>query len=178
MNFNLILKYLLELFNKNNIPYALIGGLAMDMHGVIRTTQDVDFLVPLEDIEKIEEYLLSRGYKKLLRNNNVANYASDNFELGRVDFLLAHRKYAKEMLKDAVSFELKSSPYKLKVARLEDLIGLKVQAHFNSKERKTDDIKDIENIIKQFGPKLNYDKVKEYFSVFNAQDLLDKLWRR
>ena len=112
MNFNLILKYLLELFNKNNIPYALIGGLAMDMHGVIRTTQDVDFLVPLEDIEKIEEYLLSRGYKKLLRNNNVANYASDNFELGRVDFLLAHRKYAKEMLKDAVSFELKSSPYK------------------------------------------------------------------
>ena len=61
---------------------------------------------------------------------------------------------------------------------MEDLIGLKVQAHFNSKERKTDDIKDIENIIKQFGPKLNYDKVKEYFSVFNAQDLLDKLWRR
>ena len=177
MNFNLVLKYLLELFNKNNIPYILIGGLALDIHGIIRTTQDVDFIVPLEDIQKIEDFLLAHGYKKLFRNDDVANYASDNFELGRVDFIMAHRKYTQNMLKNAISFDTKLSPHKLKVARLEDLIGLKLQAYFNRKDRKVDDIKDIENIIRQFKSKLDYDKIKEYFSIFNAQDLLKKLWK-
>ena len=177
MNFNLVLKYLIELFNKEDISYAVIGGLALDIHGIIRTTQDIDFIVPLQDIQKIEGFMLARGYKKLFRNNEVANYASDNFELGRVDFLLAHRKYTQNMLKNTIAFDTKVSPYKLNVAQLEDLIGLKLQAHFNKKDRKTDDLKDIENIITQFRPKLNYEQIKEYFSVFNAADLLEKLWK-
>ena len=176
MNFSLVLKYLLKLFNENDIPYALIGGLALDMYGIIRTTQDIDILVPLESIEKIEDFLLKRGYKKLFRNEDVANYASDNFELGRVDFILAHRKYTQHMFGNAVSFDTELSSHKLKVAQLEDLIGLKLQAHFNRKNRKTDDIKDIENIIKQFKSQLDYDKIKEYFSIFDAKNLLKKLW--
>jgi len=176
MNFSLVLKYLLELFNNKNIQYALIGGLALDIHGIIRTTQDIDFIVPLEDIQTIEDFLLERGYKKLFRNEDIASYISDNFELGRIDFLLAHRKYTINMLRSAVSFDTKASPYKLNVARLDDLIGLKLQAYFNRKDRKTDDMKDIENIIKQFRSKLDYDQIREYFSIFNAQDLLTKLW--
>jgi len=177
LNFNLVLKYLLRFFNENKIPYILIGGFALDIHGIIRTTQDIDFIVPLEDIQKIENYLLLRGYEKLFRNDDVANYASESFELGRVDFILAHRKYTKNMLRNAVSFDTKLSSQKLKVARLEDLIGLKLQAHFNRKDRKIDDIRDIENIIKQFKSKLDYDRIKEYFSVFDAQDLLKRLWK-
>ena len=177
MNFGLVLKYLLGLFDKNSISYVLIGGLALDVHGIIRTTQDIDFIVPLGDIQKIEDFLLAHGYKKLFRNDDVANYASDNFELGRIDFLLAHRKYTQSMLKNAISFETDLSAHKLRVARLEDLIGLKLQAYFNRKNRKADDIKDIENIINRFRPKLDYSRVKEYFSVFNAQDLLKKLWK-
>jgi len=178
MNFNLVLKHLLRLFNEESISYALIGGLALDIHGIIRTTQDIDFIVLLEDIDKIESFLLTHGYKRLFRNDDVANYASDNFELGRVDFLLVHRKYSQAMLKNAVSFDTKLSPYKLRVVRLEDLIGLKLQAYFNRKDRKTDDKKDIENIIKQFKSKLDYKKIEEYFSIFNAQGLLKKLWPR
>ena len=176
MNFSLVLKYLLEFFNKNDIPYALIGGLALDIHGIIRTTQDIDFMVPLADIQKIEDYLLTRGYKKLFRSKDVANYASDDFELGRVDFLLAHRQYTQNMLNNAIYFDTKVSSNKLKIARLEDLIALKLQAHFNQKDRKVDDIKDIENKIRQFKTKLDYDKVKEYFSIFDARGLLKKLW--
>jgi len=176
VNFNLVLKYLLELFNERKIPYVLIGGLALGIHGIIRTTQDIDFIVPLNDIQKIEDFLLTHGYKKLFRSNDVASYVSDNFELGRVDFILAHRKYTQEMLNNTVSFDTEASAYKIKVARLEDIIGLKLQAYFNRKDRKTDDIKDIENIIKQFKSKLDYATVIEYFSIFNAQDLLKKLW--
>lgn len=177
MNFNLVLKYLLELFNKRKIPYVLIGGLALGIHGIIRTTQDIDFIIPLSDVQKIEDFLLTHGYKKLFRNDDIASYVSDNFELGRVDFILAHRKYTQNMLNNTIPFDTEASTYKLMVAPLEDIIGLKFQAYFNRKDRKTDDIKDIENIIKQFKSKLNYEKIKEYASIFNAQDLLNKLWK-
>ena len=76
----------------------------------------------------------------------------------------------------AIPFDTEASKHKLMVAPLEDIIGLKLQAHFNSKDRKTDDIKDIENIVKQHKSKLNYEKIKEYASLFNAQDLLNKIW--
>lgn len=177
MNFDLVLKYLIELFNKRKIPYALIGGLALGIHGIIRTTQDIDFIAPLRDIDEIESFLLTHGYKKLFRNDDVASYVSDNFELGRVDFILAHRKYTQEILNNAIPFDRETVAYKLMVAPLEDIIGLKLQAHFNRKDRKSDDIRDIENIIKQFKPKLNYEKINEYASLFNAQDLINKLWK-
>lgn len=43
MNFRLVIKYLLELFDKNKIPYAVISGLALDLYGLVRTTIDIDF---------------------------------------------------------------------------------------------------------------------------------------
>jgi len=177
VNFNLVLKYLLELFNEHKIPYVLIGGLALGMHGIVRTTQDIDFIIPLSSIQEIEDFLLTHGYKKLFRNDDVASYVSDDFELGRVDFILAHRKYTQNMLNNTIPFDTEASEHKLMVAPLEDIIGLKLQAHFNRKDRKTADIKDIENIIKQFKSKLDYEKIKEYASIFNAQDLLNNLWK-
>lgn len=80
------------------------------------------------------------------------------------------------MLNNTIPFGTEASEHKLMVASLEDLIGLKLQAYFNRKDRKTDDIKDIENVIRQFKSKLDYEKIKEYASIFNAQDLLKKLW--
>lgn len=177
MNFSLVLKYLMELFNKNEIPYALIGGLALNIHGIVRTTKDLDFVIAQKDILKVEDFLLTHGYKKLLRNEEVANYASDNFELGRVDFILAHRKYTKEMLENAIAFDTEISAYKVKVVKLEDLIGLKLQAYFNRKDKTDDDIKDIKNIVRNFKRNLDYGKIKEYFYFFDAQNLLNEIWK-
>jgi len=177
VNFHLVLKYLLGLFREHKIPYALIGGLALGMHGIIRATQDIDFIIPLEDIRKVEDFLLGHGYQKLYRSDEVASYVSDNFELGRIDFILAHRKYAKAMINNAVTINMEDGREKVNVASLEDLIGLKLQAYYNRKDRKTDDIKDIENIIGQSKSKLDYDKVREYFSIFNAMDMLNKMWK-
>jgi len=177
MNFSLVLKYLSDFFSSNKISYALIGGLALGLYGIVRTTQDIDVLVYSEDINKIEEFLLSHGYKKLFKSEEVASYISDNFELGRIDFLLAHRKYTEQMLKNAVVFNSESISRKIFVVGLEDLIGLKLQAHFNRQERKNIDLNDIQNIIKQFRQKLDYAKLKEYFDIFDAEDLLKKIWQ-
>ncbi len=45
-----------------NIPYALVGGLALFQHGYRRFTEDVDLLVKKDDLRKIHEALEGRGY--------------------------------------------------------------------------------------------------------------------
>ena len=49
MDFENIFKFLLENFKKDNIHYALIGGLALAASGYARATQDIDFLIDKKD---------------------------------------------------------------------------------------------------------------------------------
>ncbi len=42
------MKDLVALFEKHEVKYALIGGYAVIYYGVIRTTQDIDFLIKPE----------------------------------------------------------------------------------------------------------------------------------
>lgn len=176
MDFSLVLKYLIELFNKERIPYALIGGLALDIHGIVRTTKDIDILIPLEELDKVNTFLLGHGYKQLFKTTDVASYISDNLILGRVDLVLAQRRYTKEMLKNTISFKTKISRNNINVVNLNDLIGLKIQAYFGRKERKIIDLEDIKSIIKKYRDRLDYNKIKEYFSIFEAEDLLKEIW--
>lgn len=46
-------------FNKNGVKYVVIGGFAMIMHGLPRTTVDIDFFIDNtpENIEKIKQAL-------------------------------------------------------------------------------------------------------------------------
>ena len=45
-----------------DVPYALVGGMALSAHGYIRTTDDVDLLVTPEDLKIIHEALDGLGY--------------------------------------------------------------------------------------------------------------------
>lgn len=54
------LKNLIKSLNDNNVDYMLIGGYALYMHGLYRTTTDIDLLVPRQKEmgEKLIEALL------------------------------------------------------------------------------------------------------------------------
>ena len=56
------LKEILDTFKANDIPYALCGGIAVNVYGHPRTTKDIDFLVLEEDIEKIYQALEKIGF--------------------------------------------------------------------------------------------------------------------
>ncbi len=48
-------------FNKNSVKYIVIGGFAMIMHGLPRTTVDIELFIEdsLENVEKIKQSLIS-----------------------------------------------------------------------------------------------------------------------
>jgi hypothetical protein len=47
---------------EENIPYAVIGGMALAAHGFERLTSDVDLLTTPEGLARVHERLVGRGY--------------------------------------------------------------------------------------------------------------------
>ncbi len=50
---------------KANIPYALVGGMAVNLHGYRRTTNDVDFLLTPEGLAEFHKRFVPKHYKEI-----------------------------------------------------------------------------------------------------------------
>ena len=99
-------------------------------------------------------------------------------ELGQIDFVHAHRKYTKNMLKRAQECGILQDKFKIKVLIPEDIIGLKIQASSNDPNRHSHDWADIENLVRLHKGRLNLGLLKEYFALFGREKELDGLLRK
>lgn len=178
MDFILVFKFLLETFQREKIDFALIGGFALQAVGITRTTGDIDMLVSNENKEKIKDIMIKHSYKLIHESNDVLNFYSEKFELGRIDFLLAHRKYAVSMLKRAEERTVLKGEFKIKIIKIEDQIGLKVQASSNDPSRMFRDTADIEQLIKNNYLKLDMGLLREYFRLFDREPELDEIIKK
>lgn len=66
------------------VPYAIVGGMAMFHHGVRRFTEDVDILVTKEDLTRIHAELAGRGY---LPPHRYSKHLRDTEAGVRIEFL-------------------------------------------------------------------------------------------
>lgn len=173
MNLEKVLKFLTSELEKEKINFAVIGGLAGNTVGVVRSTIDVDFLVPLDKHATIDSIMTNYGYERHHKTENVANYSHPLAELGQVDFLFAHRKYSLSMLERAQ--EKKVFGVNVKVIRAEDLIGFKIQSSSNDPLRYSRDMGDIIQIIQANRKQLDWDLVREYFKLFKIEEDLNKI---
>ena len=46
------LRNLLQSLQGDGVPYALCGGLALTVHGIIRATEDIDLLIHLKPLRR------------------------------------------------------------------------------------------------------------------------------
>ncbi len=175
MDFAGVFAFLIEAFKRENIDFALIGGFALQAVGLTRTTKDIDLLILSDSAEKVKSILLKKGYDLVHESEDVFNFVSKDSELGRIDFLLAHRKYALEMLKRAQEMPVLGGKFKAKVLKIEDLIGLKVQATSNDPQRISQDLVDIKVLIRDNRDSLDMSRIKEYFKLFDRKKELDKI---
>ena len=159
----------LSMFARNCTEPALIGGLAVVAHQVVRATQDVDFLVEAEAADRVHDALLELGYRCLYRSENAANYVRVAEGL---DLLYAHRPLARRLL--AQASERETPMGRLRVISVEGLIGFKLQGFVNDATR-TRDLDDIRALLKIHRASLDMDELREYFAIFNKPELLDEL---
>jgi predicted nucleotidyltransferase len=129
--------------------YSLIGALAVSAHARPRATQDIDFLVSAEKdffFRTFPKILEEKGYlvkvfKSTLDdpiNGLIRIYDQDETELA--DIIPVFWKWQEEIVTAAEEIDL--SGIKLPVARIEDLIILKLKAGGPQ------DLIDVEELIK------------------------------
>ena len=159
----------LSMFVRSGTEPALIGGLAVVAHQVVRATKDVDFLVEAEAADKVHAALLDLGYECLYRSEDAANYVRAAEGL---DLLYAHRPLARRLL--AQASERETPMGRMRIISVEGLIGFKLQGFVNDAMR-TRDLDDIRSLLKIHLTSLNMDEVREYFDLFNKPDLLNEL---
>ena len=147
---------------------ALIGGMALAVHNYVRATQDIDFLADANDAERLDRLVLDLGYRRLYRSDDAANYVRGDEGL---DFLFAHRPASRELLRDAPKRDTAFG--RVRVVSAEGLIGFKLQAFVNNPKR-TRDIDDIRQLLRNNGSTLNMEQVRGYFALFKREALLDE----
>lgn len=155
--------------NEVGAPFALIGGLALASHKVIRATQNIDLLADANKAEVVHRELIQMGYRCLHRSTDAANYLRGD---ERIDFLYAHRPLARQLLKAAV--ELNTPFGNLRVVSTEGLIAFKLQGFVNN-PRRTQDLEDLRQLIHKNRAVLNMEEVRKYFRLFDRELLLQEI---
>jgi predicted nucleotidyltransferase len=154
---------------KVDARFALIGGLALASHKVIRATQDIDLLTDSEKAEDIDRVLIALGYHCLHRSADAGNYLRGD---ERVDFIYASRPAARGLLSNATTVQTAFG--EVRVVSTEGLIGLKLQGFVNN-PRRTQDLEDIKALVVANRQALKMDEVREYFRLFDREALLEEI---
>lgn len=128
--------------NDAGVKFALIGGLALASHRVVRATRDVDLLIDSKDADEVDLLLAKLGYQRLHRSADAANHLRGD---ERVDLLYASRAVARRLLTTAA--ERNTSFGLLRVVNTEGLIAFKLQGFVNN-SRRTQDLEDIRALLR------------------------------
>jgi hypothetical protein len=154
-----------------NIAYAAIGGLAVNAHGFVRATRDIDLLVLAKDADGARAAALDLGYGVLDGGTEISSYVRG---LQRFDVMHARRPISRDLLARAT--EVAYEGMRIPIIPLEGLIGLKVQA-YNDNPRRLQDVMDMIELFRIHGSNLNMDEVRSYFTLFDREKLLDDILR-
>ena len=139
-----------EFLTSQGIPYALIGGIAVQFWGEPRYTQDVDLTVVLDMAHERElVHTITSHFAPRISNADV--FALDNRVIlvrsasgCPIDISLGLPGYEEEVIARAVSVDLSPNARGIRVFTAEDLVVMKIVA---GRPRDMDDMEGI--IIRQ-----------------------------
>ena len=120
-------------FARAKLRYAVAGGLAVGLHGHIRATQDMDFLMDEHDLPKASATLLRLGYRA---NSETREFARSGLILQRffkrlareedlmlVDLLVPRTARMQRVLRQAISVPFGKGS--IRVVAAPDLVAMK-----------------------------------------------------
>jgi hypothetical protein len=157
----------LEALHKKKVKYLIVGGLAVNLYGVPRVTQDIDLIISTKksNIIKINEILKDLGFtprlpvnpndltdpekvKDWIENRNLKAFSfyhkKDNYKV--IDILLVHPLHFEESFKNKIVKKVEN--VEIFLASIDDLIKTK---EFSGRMQDASDIKILKKIRKYHG---------------------------
>jgi len=160
-----VLKTVVLHLGKLNVPYCLVGGLALGVHAKPRATDDVDLLITCDEknLDRVKKYFQEVFEKEWvsgsileLRKMRIFRVVLDNDKnldgTILIDFLLAEHDVWREAVEASLEFNL--DDVAVRVIKPEDLVLLKTVSG------RTQDLADIEAIEASLGGQLDREYMK------------------
>ncbi len=168
------LKRLAQSLKEESIPYAIVGGMALNLLGYTRETTDIDILLTPAGLEKFRERLVGRGYS-LAFNGAIKSFKDAQTQV-KIETLITG-EYPGDGKPKPVSFpdpstaSIEMDGYH--VITLEKLIELKLASGMTAPHRLRDlaDVQDliaILNLPLDLAKQLNESVQAEYNKLWNA----------
>jgi len=132
------------------IQCIMIGGHAVNHYGVIRATQDIDFMIAASAADDVKRIMRDAGFTNIAVHETVMFFNQPNSPL-RVDFLKVDQDTIQKLLSNAVKANYAGSDDVL-VPRLQDLLAMKLFALTTGGPKRRDkDFGDIVNLVIENG---------------------------
>jgi hypothetical protein len=130
------------------IPYSIVGGYALILHGVRRFTEDIDLLVSKEGLDRLHKKLIGRGYVRVSSESRNLR----DVETGvQIEFLVTG-EFPGDGKPKPVAFPdpqvVEETREGIKVINLKSLIELKLASGMTAKAR-LQDLADVQRLIEK-----------------------------
>ena len=142
-----VLGILAEKLAEKDIPYSLIGALALSIYGLPRFTSDIDLLTEGHYWKLIVPLMERLGYTCFQKTKSFAQFDSELGVYGNIDFMFVNTDQGRDILKRSIIINdelLGSHP----VIQPTDYIVLKLMAIANNPDRSSKDEGDIFEVLK------------------------------
>jgi hypothetical protein len=178
-DFQNLFNILIESLTRFSIPYVLVGGSTVPYYGNIRTTQDIDTMVLLDEVkpEHLKDWLAYLKNKNLsLDIDEVISALNDNIHatifdqhtfVFRIDLKKIFSDY--DYLTYKFSRDVTLFGQKVQISCPESLIGIKMSDGFRSNT----DIEDVLTIVETVD--LNCEILSQFLNLGKSKDNLCEL---
>lgn len=164
---------LFQAMNDAGIRYLVVGGVAVNLHGYVRFTGDIDLLLALEEknLENMTEVMRALGYTERLpvtlkaladekqvqrwldeKNMTAFAFISNENPLFSVDVLAGHSLRFKDFDRRKVMKRSEAIGAEVPVVSIDDLVGMKREAN------RPKDLLDIDALLELKGYEMESDK--------------------
>ena len=168
MAFEKILEALAKALEKEAIPYMVIGGQAVLVHGEPRLTRDIDITLGLEPIEAERILKLLPALDLIPLVDDVTDFLRETFVLPvqdketgiRVDIIFSLSEYEREAIRRAVITQIGRA--KVRVATVEDIIVHKLVA------ARPRDLEDVRGLVAK-NPEFDREYVLKWLRAYDRE---------
>jgi hypothetical protein len=133
---------------EEHIDYAVIGGMALALHGYIRPTQDIDLLMTREGLEHFHENLVGREYVPVFSG---AQKHFRDADTGVKIEIITSGEYPGDGKPKPVAFpepsDVSTELDGCMVVRIDTLIELKLASGLSAEHRMLRDLADVQQLI-------------------------------
>lgn len=172
-----------EVFDRLNIPYLIGGSLASAVHGVIRSTMDVDIVadIRLDQVDEIAEILSGVFYidtgmiQDAIREKSSFNLIHLD-TMFKVDvFLIKQRPFDLNQMRRRVLQPIGENPTeKAYISSAEDIVLAKLEWYREGGETSERQWRDIIGVLRLQGNQINLDDLRYWAKNLNVENLLER----